>query len=158
MVFIKDQRTKNKQAQQTIYILDNEESFKRYLAFKKENDAKPSRMSRDAVKLYLRDFLKDNQQLLKNKFIHVTYLTSEGNVDLNRNVITEDGLTNQQLEALMADPKENAHMASGEYNNTLAHKTLYGVAISIFKHSAVKPKSKGPGSKYKPNFAQPVAA
>ena len=111
------------------------------------------------IQNYYDNYFKDNI-LFKNKIVRIGYITNEGTVNLNQNVLIHgDTVSKEELNILMRDPRTNKNEESGEYNNSLNHKYIYGLSIAIFDAEIVdsndksknKPKAK-PRSKFNFNF------
>lgn len=125
---------KNEQKQEHVYFTATEASYK---SIRTDSQVKPVQVSKAIVKGWLREFL--NHHNLRNKTVRVAYITDEGEVYLNHNIITNGDITDSQIGFAMADPKTNVDTASGEYNNMLDGKRIYGLSIAILNNVAAKP-------------------
>lgn len=138
------------QNQKHVYITLNKQSFISLMEYET-----PIEISRQDAKDFLKEYFKKNFHFLKKKIIRIGYITNHGTVNNNINIVLNDDndITATEWNNIMRDPKTNKHEESGEYNNNLQGKTIYGLSIALFDLlpvSAVKPKKSR--SKFKFNF------
>ena len=120
----------------TVYLTQSKKSFDDIF-----NHGKTIRLSRDTVKKYIADYLKSIT--FDDNIVHVTYITDNGPVDTQKNVTIAKEVKREHLDILLVDPKKNKHMASGEYNNSIENRKLYGAVITIiYKIKIQKPAAK----------------
>lgn len=125
---IKSDDPKDKTKQTTVHMFENKKSLDNIRA------NKPGvQISKNDSKGLIRGFLNSNASKLPGMSIAVSYFTDQGMVNLNKTVTVGDKLTEADIDRLMGDPKTNKDQTSGEYNNELEGKTIYGVAITCFK-------------------------
>lgn len=108
----------------TVYLTESKKSFNDIF-----NYGKTTKLSKATVKAYISNYLKS--ATFDDNIVHITYITDNGPVDMTHNVTIEKTVTRANLDILLADPKSNKHVASGEYNNSLENRALYGVVITI---------------------------
>lgn len=94
---------------------------------------KGSIMSRGNVKGMLREFINENKNHMKNSYVQISYITDQNLVNLP--VVAVNEWTDDTIDKFMVDPCENYGIPSGEYNNLLTGKQLYGLHVTILKNS-----------------------
>ena len=131
MVFEKVYKNPNKLLTVYDYFPDQETYNKR----KEGKTAKP--ISRDTTKEYIDRFVKQNPNL-QNVSITVSYNTDEGWVYLAGVDLLGSHQLNDIKALLFRDPSVNKNAPSGEYNNNIVGKKLFGVSIEVLQ---LKPQS-----------------
>lgn len=134
MVYEKVFKSKNKVLSVFDYFPDQSTYKKR----EEGETAKP--ISRETTKEYIAMFVHQNLDL-RNVSITVSYNTDEGWVYAdNVNLVGDQSLEDKGLKSLLfRDPKTNKHVQSGEYNNDIKHKKLFGVSIEVLYLNNPKP-------------------
>ena len=68
-------------------------------------------------------------------------------------ITTNRTVTDEEINSkMLADPKNNKNVDSGEYNNLLNYKTLYGIVVTIFNKPKIKKTKKKRDSIFDFNF------
>lgn len=90
------------------------------------------------IKKNLRDDLTKIITAKPNARVYIDYFTSSGwvtngeliNVLRQKNAVKQSSI-DEKINKLMSDPKINSHLPSGEQNNNLNNKEIYGVRIHV---------------------------
>ena len=101
--------------------------------YNKRKNGKPAKeIKRETTKEYISMFVKQHLDL-RNVDITVSYYTDDGMVSLEDvKLLGDQSMKEEEIRSLLfRDPKSNATVESGEYNNDIKGKRLYGVSIKV---------------------------